>query len=117
MKMFRSADDVYMLYATMASGKDAMFVSLDLLRQHKHSLQDSRLQQEFKKWQYSHQYFVRKDAASKCLKIEKPLVYLPTVQKNGDHWHIPYVSDDFTYPDSYEFPNEWYCFRCDKKKK
>ncbi|XP_012227715.1 mitochondrial ribonuclease P catalytic subunit [Linepithema humile] len=112
-----SADDVYMLYATMASGENAMFVSLDLLRQHKHSLKDLHLQQEFKKWQYSHQYFVRKNGTSRYFKIEEPFIYLPTVQKNGDCWHIPYVSDDFTYADLHEFPNKWYCFKYDKKKK
>ncbi|KMQ92668.1 mitochondrial ribonuclease p protein 3 [Lasius niger] len=108
-----SADDPYLLYATMSSGKSAMFVSLDLMRQHKHSLKDLNLQREFKKWQCSHQYFVQKSATG--INIQEPFVYLPTAQKNGDCWHVPYVSDDFTYAESFEFPDKWYCFKYNKQ--
>lgn len=97
----------------MSSGKSAMFVSLDLMRQHKHSLKDLNLQREFKKWQCSHQYFVQKSATG--INIQEPFVYLPTAQKNGDCWHVPYVSDDFTYAESFEFPDKWYCFKYNKQ--
>lgn len=110
-----SADDPYMLYATMSSGKNAKFVSLDLMRQHKHSLKDLPLEKEFKKWQCSHQYFVKKKSATR-LYIQEPFVYVPTAQKNGDHWHVPYVSDDSTYAETLEFPDKWYCLKYSKNK-
>lgn len=109
-----SADDPYLLYATLSSGKNAMFVSLDLMRQHKHSLQDLHLQKEFKKWQCSHQYFIRKKNGK--MHIQEPFVYVPTAQKNGNYWHVPYVSDDSTYADSFKFPDKWYCFKYNKNK-
>lgn len=102
-----------MLYATMASGSNAMFVSMDLMRQHKSLLRDVHLQWEFKKWQCSHQYFVQTKIGK--FHITAPFVYIPAAQKNDNHWHIPYVNDGFTYPDLYEFPNKWYCFRCNEK--
>lgn len=108
-----SDDDPYMLYATMSSGKNTKFVSLDLMRQHKHSLKDLHLQREFKKWQCSHQYFVRTKSAT-SFHIQEPFVYVPTAQKNGDCWHVPYVSDDFTYAESLEFPDKWYCLKYNK---
>ncbi|XP_072754329.1 mitochondrial ribonuclease P catalytic subunit isoform X2 [Anoplolepis gracilipes] len=110
-----SADDPYILYATMSSGKNTKFVSLDLMRQHKHSLKDLHLQREFKKWQCSHQYFVRKTKTD--IHIQEPSVYLPTAQKNGDCWHVPYVNDDFTYAESFEFPDKWYCLKYKDKNK
>ncbi|KAM0735153.1 Mitochondrial ribonuclease P catalytic subunit [Formica fusca] len=109
-----SVDDPYLLYATISSGKNAKFVSLDLMRQHKHSLKDMHLQREFRKWQCSHQYFVMKSANG--IHIQEPFVYMPTVQKNGDCWHVPYVNDDFTYAESYEFPDKWYCLKYNKSK-
>lgn len=103
-------DDPYILYATMASGNNAMFVSLDLMRQHMHSLQEPRLQKEFKKWQCSHQYLVRTRGLGD-IHIQEPFIYMPIAHKNNDHWHIPYVSDDSTYTNSYDFPDKWYCFQ------
>ncbi|KAL6438829.1 hypothetical protein ACFW04_003723 [Cataglyphis niger] len=107
-----SVDDPYILYATMSSGKNAKFVSLDLMRQHKHSLKDVHLQRKFRKWQCSHQYFVMKTATG--IRIQEPFVYMPTVQKNGNCWHVPYVNDDFTYAESFEFPDKWYCLKYNK---
>jgi len=103
---FRSADDPYILYATMASGINAMFVSLDLMRQHKHSLQDEQLQQKFTKWQYSHQYFIKTSATG--IRVQEPFAYMPTVQKNDNCWHIPCISEDFI---NTEFPDKWFCLK------
>ncbi|RLU23165.1 hypothetical protein DMN91_005443 [Ooceraea biroi] len=110
-----SEDDPYILYATMASGINAMFVSSDLLRQHKHSFKKLNLYQEFHHWQCSHQYSLIK--FNKSIRIQKPFVYLPSAQKNDDHWHIPYVADDCTMTnfDFHEFPDKWYCLRQEKK--
>lgn len=97
----------------MSSGKNAKFVSLDLMRQHKHCLKDLHLQKEFKKWQCSHQYFVKKKSAT-SLYIQEPFIYVPTAQKNGDYWHVPCVNDDSTYAESLEFPDKWYCLTYSK---
>lgn len=98
----------------MASGMNAMFVSLDLMRQHKHSLQDQDLQQKFKKWQYSHQYFIKTSRTG--VRIQEPFAYMPIVQKNGNCWHLPHVSEDFINTSSHEFPNDWYCLKYNEKK-
>lgn len=102
-------DDPYLLYATLASGEKAMFVSLDLMRQHKCLLEDKHLQLIFKKWQCSHQYFVKANR-NLGIKIIPPFTFIPHTQKNFDSWHIPYISDDSTNPETYEFPDMWYCF-------
>ncbi|XP_024886254.1 mitochondrial ribonuclease P catalytic subunit [Temnothorax curvispinosus] len=109
-----SADDPYILYATMASGINAMFVSLDLMRQHKHSLRDNHLQQTFRKWQYSHQYLIKPSKTG--IRIQEPFPCMPFVQKIDNCWHLPYISEDLTYVESYEFPNKWYCLKRNEKK-
>ncbi|XP_014482187.1 PREDICTED: mitochondrial ribonuclease P protein 3 [Dinoponera quadriceps] len=108
-----SMDDPYLLYATLASGENAMFVSSDLMRRHKSLLQDKRLQWVFKKWQCSHQYFTK--SRGPHVQITSPYNFMPHSQKNSDSWHIPYISDDSTNPDTHEFPDLWYCFH--KKRK
>ncbi|XP_011155896.1 mitochondrial ribonuclease P catalytic subunit [Solenopsis invicta] len=109
-----SADDPYILYATMASGMNAMFISLDLMRQHKHSLQNEHLRQTFKKWQYSHQYFLKKSKTG--IRIQDPFACMPFVQKINNCWHVPYVSDDLVIAESYEFPKKWCCFKYNEKR-
>ncbi|KYM97092.1 PREDICTED: mitochondrial ribonuclease P protein 3 [Cyphomyrmex costatus] len=112
-----SADDPYILYATMACGMNTMFVSSDLMRQHKHSLQDKDIQQKFKKWQFSHQYFVKFSATG--LRIQEPFTYLPIVQKNDNCWHVPCVTEDLNteiLKEFYEFSDKWYCLKYNEKK-
>ncbi|XP_012541370.2 mitochondrial ribonuclease P catalytic subunit isoform X2 [Monomorium pharaonis] len=113
-----SADDPYIIYATMASGMNAMFVSLDLMRQHSYSLQNEHLQQQFKKWQYSHQYFIKTSRTG--IRIQEPFACMPIVQKtdNGpvDIWHVPYVNRNIISTESYVVPEKWYCFEYNKKK-
>ncbi|KAG5318709.1 MRPP3 ribonuclease, partial [Pseudoatta argentina] len=112
-----SADDPYILYATMACGMNAMFVSSDLMRQHKYSLQDADLQQKFKKWQFSHQYFIKFSATG--IRIQDPFTYLPIVQKNDNCWHVPCVTEDLnreTLKEFYEFSDKWYCLKYNEKK-
>jgi len=110
-----SADDPYILYATMVSGMNTMFVSLDLMRQHMHSLNNTRLRQEFKKWQFSHQYFVKTSANG--IRIQEPFVCMPIAQKTDNCWHVPYTSDNFIGARSREFPNKWYCLKHNEKNK
>ncbi|KAL6257960.1 hypothetical protein P5V15_011557 [Pogonomyrmex californicus] len=109
-----SADDPYMLYATMASGLNAKFVSLDLMRQHKYSLKDPHLQQEFKKWQFSHQYFVKTSLTG--IRIQEPVEYVSTMQKNDNTWHIPYIKEKIINTNLHEFPDNWFCFKYNKIK-
>jgi len=85
---------------------------MDLMRQHKFSLQDELLQQTFKKWQYSHQYFI--ETSKTGIRIQEPFAFMPFVQKNNDCWHVPYVNDNFINVEShesYDFPNKWYCLK------
>ncbi|KYN28464.1 PREDICTED: mitochondrial ribonuclease P protein 3 [Trachymyrmex cornetzi] len=112
-----SADDPYILYATMACGMNAMFVSSDLMRQHKYSLQNEDLQHKFKKWQFSHQYFIKFSATG--MRIQDPFIYLPIVQKSDNCWHVPCVTEDLskeTLKEFYEFSDKWYCFKYNEKK-
>lgn len=98
----------------MANGINTMFVSLDLMRQHKHSLQDNHLKQIFKKWQHSHQYFFKRSKTG--IRIQEPFACMPIVQKNENYWHLPYLSDDVVNTESYDFPNKWYCFKYNEEK-
>ncbi|KYN34469.1 Mitochondrial ribonuclease P protein 3 [Trachymyrmex septentrionalis] len=107
-----SADDPYILYATMVSGMNAMFVSSDFMRQQKHSLQNDDLQQKFKKWQISHQYVIKSSATG--IRIQDPFTYLPIVQKSDNCWHVPCLTEDLNkeiLKEFYEFSDKWYCFK------
>lgn len=105
-------DDPYLLYATLASGKNAMFVSSDLMRQHRYLLDDKHLQWVFKKWQCSHQYLVKTNGMK--FQIISPFNFIPHAQKNSDSWHISYVNDSLA--EVYEFPDKWYCFHKNRNK-
>ncbi|KYQ52607.1 Mitochondrial ribonuclease P protein 3 [Trachymyrmex zeteki] len=112
-----SADDPYILYATMACGMNTMFVSSDLMREHKHSLQDEDLQQKFMKWQFSHQHLIKFSATG--IRIQDPFIYLPIVQKNDNCWHVPCVTEDLNkeiLKEVYEFSDKWYCLKYNEKK-
>ncbi|XP_032679949.1 mitochondrial ribonuclease P catalytic subunit isoform X2 [Odontomachus brunneus] len=107
-----SNDDPYLLYATLASGEKAMFISSDLMRQHKHLLDDKHLQQVFKKWQCSHQCFVKMSGMK--FRVVPPFNFIPHAQKNSNFWHISCINDNLA--DVYEFPDKWYCFHKNKSK-
>jgi hypothetical protein len=51
---FSSSDDPFVLYATLYSGKDALFVSGDFMRDHKFNL-GVHLKDVFVRWQKSRQ--------------------------------------------------------------
>ncbi|KAL0125409.1 hypothetical protein PUN28_004499 [Cardiocondyla obscurior] len=104
-----SADDPYMLYATMASGINTMYISSDFMREHYYSLRDQRLQQTFEKWQSSHQYFIKTSKTG--IRIQEPFNFTLGVQKNNDCWHVPLVNEEFRDTKSYDFSNMWYCFK------
>ncbi len=55
---FRSEDDPYIIFSTLYSGIDTLFVTRDLLRHEKFVLGDEKERQLFKRWQRSHQIFI-----------------------------------------------------------
>ncbi|XP_066583956.1 mitochondrial ribonuclease P catalytic subunit [Prorops nasuta] len=81
-----SRDDPFVLYAALKSGKKTGFLTCDLMRQHRHALDDAYLQAIFKIWQITHQY------TFKGSKVIEPKTCMPLAQKNIKGWHLPYVN-------------------------
>ncbi|XP_043677206.1 mitochondrial ribonuclease P catalytic subunit [Vespula pensylvanica] len=81
-------DDLYMLYATLASGSNARFLSVDLLRGHLNKLKDVNMRKAFTRWQLTHRYSWN-HVGQKNILIN-PISYNPYAQINNGHWHIPY---------------------------
>ncbi|KAL2719251.1 mitochondrial ribonuclease P catalytic subunit [Vespula squamosa] len=82
-------DDPYILYATLASGNNAKFMSLDLLRQHYNKLKDVNMQKEFMRWQLTHRYSW--NCVNRMNILVNPISYNPYAQVKNGHWHIPYT--------------------------
>ncbi|XP_015594051.1 mitochondrial ribonuclease P catalytic subunit [Cephus cinctus] len=108
-----SQDDPYLLYATLTSGRSTDFVSRDLMRPHKHLLQNLKIKFLFKQWQVSHQYFVlRVNHNTGQVELQKPLKYHPIAQECPDGWHIPYnTCTTLNPPDTNEPPRNWLCLK------
>nr|XP_020477603.1 mitochondrial ribonuclease P protein 3 isoform X2 [Monopterus albus] len=103
-----SEDDPFLLYATLHSGNHCLFVSKDLMRDHKACLPDIATRQLFFKWQRGHQLVVDGYvAAGKRVRFQSILDYDTIVQTSGDSWHIPY--DDTEDRSTYEIPQRWLC--------
>ncbi|XP_043284582.1 mitochondrial ribonuclease P catalytic subunit isoform X2 [Venturia canescens] len=111
----RSADDPYLLYATLCSGPSTMFVSRDLMRQHVARLEDPDMGSIFKKWQMTHQLrpvAITSKQGNVDLKIEYPPKYSPFIQNDENGWHIPFTFEPSLKPAvDYEPPKSWFCFR------
>lgn len=103
-----SQDDPFMLYATLHSGPRCMYMTRDMLRDHK-ALLDPEVHLSFIKWQRTHQMspvnFI--DGKLICKPIRK---HDTVVQSSGDTWHIPY-DDDQSPRYSYQVPIDWLCAR------
>ncbi|KAM3850591.1 mitochondrial ribonuclease P catalytic subunit [Diretmus argenteus] len=102
-----SEDDPFLLYATLHSGNHCLFVSRDLMRDHKACLPhgDARL---FFKWQRGHQLVVGGSiTAGRRVRFQSIPTYDTIVQTTGDSWHIPY--DDTEDRSAYEVPQRWLC--------
>ncbi|KAI4475459.1 hypothetical protein M0802_015148 [Mischocyttarus mexicanus] len=83
-------DDPFILYATLASGNNAKFVSDDQMRQYYHEFKKLNLHKSFIRWQFSHQYtFLREDTSDRIALLE-PVLHNPFAQVQNGHWHIPY---------------------------
>uniref|UniRef100_A0A8C8VNT4 Mitochondrial ribonuclease P catalytic subunit n=1 Tax=Pelusios castaneus TaxID=367368 RepID=A0A8C8VNT4_9SAUR len=106
-----SADDPFLLYATLHSGRHCKFVTNDLLRDHKAALPDKFTRELFFKWQRGHQLVINSFLQQKRRVIFQPvLLYDSIVQTTGDTWHIPY-DEKMVKRYSYQVPAKWLCLR------
>ncbi|KFM74714.1 Mitochondrial ribonuclease P protein 3, partial [Stegodyphus mimosarum] len=104
-----SQDDPFVVYAALASGPHTLFVSLDLMRDHMSRLEDTKLIHLFKKWQQSHQVFMKVDEENQ-IKFIEPLRHSINIQGDMEQgWHIPF--DDNVILDPYEELNNWLCIQ------
>ncbi|XP_029807505.1 mitochondrial ribonuclease P catalytic subunit isoform X2 [Suricata suricatta] len=100
-----SADDPFLLYATLHSGNHCKFITKDLMRDHKACLHDAKTQVLFFKWQQGHQLAIVNKFPITFQHIPS---YDTVVQTTGDSWHIPY-DEDLVERYSYEVPTKWLC--------
>lgn len=108
-RFFRSKDDLFLLYAAFASRKNARIISEDLMRQHAFALQDIELDVLFKKWQFSHQFFIDIQKGYMQLNAKFPIDAI--VQKHNNSWHIPYVPNDIASRMRHKCTSNWMCFK------
>lgn len=103
-----SEDDPFLLYAALNSGNHCLFVSRDLMRDHKACLPDGATKRLFFKWQRGHQLVVDGYiAAGRKVHFQGIPRYDTIVQTTRDSWHIPY--DDSQDRSTYEVPQNWLC--------
>ncbi|XP_059480927.1 mitochondrial ribonuclease P catalytic subunit [Neocloeon triangulifer] len=107
-----SQDDPFVLYAAMSGGPDTYFVSRDMMRGHKHKLNDVEMERLFKRWQLARQYSVFGLVSRAKALIYPPSSFLPFSQKTGDSWHVPYVEGTNEYMNQvFKPPKTWLCIR------
>ncbi|KAK7104747.1 hypothetical protein V1264_019412 [Littorina saxatilis] len=87
-----SSDDPFLLYATLYSGRDCLFVSGDFMRDHKYNLGPG-FKDIFERWQKSRQ-IVNFVAQADGVSVSMPSQYDCGPVKDEKGWHIPY--DDGT---------------------
>uniref|UniRef100_A0A3P8UHI5 Mitochondrial ribonuclease P catalytic subunit n=1 Tax=Cynoglossus semilaevis TaxID=244447 RepID=A0A3P8UHI5_CYNSE len=105
-----SEDDPYLLYAALHSGAQCVFVSKDLMRDHKASLQDQTTRRVFFKWQRGHQLVLDGYVVEgRTVRFKSIPSYDTVVQTSGDSWHIPYDDQDDQDRTTYEVPQKWLC--------
>ncbi|XP_011281495.1 mitochondrial ribonuclease P catalytic subunit isoform X3 [Leopardus geoffroyi] len=103
-----SADDPFLLYATLHSGNHCKFITKDLMRDHKACLHDAKTQRLFFKWQQGHQLAIINRLPGSKITFQHIPSYDTVVQTTGDSWHIPY-DEDLLERYSYEVPTKWLC--------
>lgn len=102
-------DDPFILYATLSSGNNSKFVSIDRMRQHHHKLKKFNLHKDFIRWQFGHQYTWHFDDLIKKHILVDPVSYNSFAQVKNGHWHIPYKDS----MKALHRPAEtWVCLRC-----
>ncbi|KAM8914273.1 mitochondrial ribonuclease P catalytic subunit isoform 2-T3 [Spinachia spinachia] len=103
-----SQDDPFLLYAALQSGNHCLFVSRDLMRDHKACLPDEATRRLFFKWQRGHQLVVDGNLTpGRRVRFQSIPSYDTIIQTSADSWHIPY--DDTEDRCSYEVPQRWLC--------
>lgn len=105
-------DDPFILYATLSSGQNSKFVSIDQMRQHHHIFKKCNLHKVFIRWQFSHQYTWYFDYVAKQQVLEEPILYNCFAQVKNGHWHIPYKD---SRKELHKPPKTWVCLRCPNK--
>lgn len=107
-----SHDDLFLLYAAFSTGRNAIIISKDLMRQHKFAIQNTELNILFNKWQFLHQYYFDKYKGLIKLNSEVPIDAF--VQKHDDHWHIPFNINVGAHKQRHIWPNYWICLKMPK---
>ncbi|XP_070577153.1 mitochondrial ribonuclease P catalytic subunit-like [Ptychodera flava] len=101
-----SQDDPFLLYATLHSGEDAVYVSRDMMRDHRALLSPQTLKY-FLKWQRSHQYVPVKINKYHPPRFQQPCVHETIAQTDGFSWHIPV--HDGAVDEQWKLPHQWIC--------
>nr|CAG4650446.1 EOG090X0CGF [Sida crystallina] len=106
-----SSDDLFILYATLYSGRGARFVSSDIMRDHLFQLHDIELEKIFRNWRRSSQLMVLPSESSTSFKVSSPPPYTTITQcsSDGNHWHVPY--DDGKPRFNWQLPDTWLCLK------
>ncbi|KAJ8290301.1 hypothetical protein GJAV_G00011110 [Gymnothorax javanicus] len=103
-----SEDDPFLLYAALHSGNHCVFVSRDLMRDHKACLPSTALRRLFFKWQRGHQLVLENDSPGRKVCFQRIHSHDTIIQTDTSSWHIPY-DEDGEDRCSYEVPQKWLC--------
>ncbi|PBC33987.1 Mitochondrial ribonuclease P protein [Apis cerana cerana] len=106
-----SHDDLFVLYAAFSSGKNAIVISKDLMRQHKFALEDTELSILFNKWQFSHQYIF--DKYRGLIKLNSQVQIDAVAHKQDNYWHVPYITK-IGNRQRHTCSNHWICLQMHK---
>lgn len=116
--IFRSKDDIFLLYGAIYSGENAKIVSNDYMRQHKHAI-GRKFNDIFKKWQQEHWYGFIIGENNKPIELVKPMQYKMFPHKTEQFWHLPFKSYEEANSKSkfnqYALPKNWACIQIKKK--
>ncbi|KAJ8288991.1 hypothetical protein COCON_G00016500 [Conger conger] len=102
-------DDPFILYAALHSGNHCVFVSQDLMRDHKACMPNSAMKRLFFKWQRGHQLVLNTWILKKVhFQFQTIQDYDTIVQTDKTSWHIPYDADGVDRC-TFEVPQKWLC--------
>ncbi|XP_064179487.1 mitochondrial ribonuclease P catalytic subunit isoform X1 [Anguilla rostrata] len=103
-----SEDDPFLLYAALHSGNHCIFVSRDLMRDHKACLPNGAIRRLFFKWQRGHQLVLSTFVPGKRVRFQQIQSFDTIIQTDRTSWHIPYDEDGGDRC-TYEVPQKWLC--------
>ncbi|KAI4464033.1 hypothetical protein MML48_4g00005905 [Holotrichia oblita] len=87
-----SQDDPYLLYCGLHCGINTIIVTRDFMRSHLYLLRDKQHKLLFNRWLTQSRYHLVHADENKAI-FKTPLPYMITPQKDGNSWHVPYVSE------------------------